>query len=309
MKVNFSWNNLKKGFIALAPMAGITDSPFREVCRSYGADVVFTEFVHVRGVAARNEKTLKLLNYKDEERPVIAQIFGKEPEYFHKAAKVIEELGFDGVDINMGCPARKVKEHGSGSALLKDLNLAKEIVIATKEAVSLPVSVKTRLGTNEYEGLAFTQGLVEAGADLLTIHGRTVGQQFGGIADLDAIADIAKSVNIPVIGNGDVVDYSSYRKMMETGCFGVMIGRGAYGNPWIFKSIKDRKDYAPSIEELKKEILHHASLVENFLDGDFLPFRKHLAWYVKGLQNARSIRAELVQINNYSDILKIIEKL
>ena len=303
----FKWKNLEKGFVALAPMAGITDSPFRQVCRSFGADIVFTEFVHIRGVAGENQKTLNLLRYKKSERPVIAQIFGKEPEYFHEAAKVVEKLGFDGVDINMGCPARRVKEHGAGSALLRDLELAKEIVIATKEAVSIPVSVKTRLGTCEYEGPVFAQGLAEAGAELITIHGRTVGQRFGGVADYDAIADIVSSVDVPVIGNGDVVDYASYQRMLGTGCIGVMIGRGSYGNPWVFLNKGVEGNYGASVEELKETILKHASLVEEFTEGNFLPFRKHLGWYIKGLPDSRKLRAQLVQVNSYSDILKIIE--
>lgn len=305
MNEPFSWKNLKRGFTVLAPMAGITDSPFRQVCKEMGADIIFTEFVHVRGVARKDEKTLSLLKYSGKERPIIAQVFGKEPEYFEKAAKIIEELGFDGIDINMGCPARKVKEHGSGSALLSNFDLACEIVSSVRKSTKLPLSVKTRLGIDSLIAPEFIKGLAEAGAEIVTLHGRTVAQKFGGAANLDAIKETVESVDIPIIGNGDVVDLSSYEKMLATGCVGVMIGRGSLGNPWVFEFIKKNQERRISKEEIKNIILKHSEFVVN--DGQSLvPFRKHLAWYVKGLDGARKIRSELVSVNNYSDIIDIV---
>jgi len=307
MKNSFSWNNLRKSFLALAPMAGISDSPFREVCCDYGADLVFTEFVHIRGIVQGNNKSLDLLKYRTEERPIIAQIFGKEPEFFYKSAKIIEDLGFDGVDINMGCPARKVKEHGSGSALMKDVLLAKEIVVATKEATKIPVSVKTRIGISRYDGPQFVKELVDSGAEAITIHGRTVAQKFGGVVDYEAIADIVNSLNVPVIGNGDIVDINSYNSMINTGCVGVMIGRGSLGTPWIFNSIKNLSDYSPNLTDLKQCIIKHASLINDEEENNFLPFRKHLAWYIRGLPNAKIIRNGLVKINTFSDIIYLLD--
>lgn len=288
-------------------MAGITDSPFRIICKRFGADVVFTEFVHIRGVAGRNDKTLSLLNYTREERPIIAQLFGYEPEYFAEAAKVIEELGFDGLDINMGCPARKVVGHGSGASLMKDPVLASAIVKSVVESVNIPVSVKTRLGYDSFTAIDFVKMLEDSGAKLVTVHGRTYSQGFGGEADYDKIARVADSVTIPVIGNGDVVDLDSYDRMQSTGVFGTMIGRGIYGRPWLFQEIKTRRKIEKSPDEIRDIICEHAKLVSN-VSSNFAEFRKHLGWYLKGFEGARSMREKLPEINNLDDVESLLQE-
>lgn len=305
----FDWKNLKKGFVALAPLAGVADSAFRRICKKFGADIVVTEFVHVRGVVNKDEKTLTLLQYHETERPIIVQLFGYEPEYFTKAAKIIEELGFDGVDINMGCPARKVVGHGSGASLMKNLQLAQDIVRSTKEGTSLPVSVKTRLGYDYFSGTDFIKGLEQAGADLITVHGRTFRHGFTGKADYDAIAEIVRSVQIPIIGNGDVTDLESYNKMIETGCDGVMIGRGSYGNPWIFEEIKNGEKREVSASEIVEIVLTHAQWADEQGGNSILELRKHLGWYFKGFTGVKELRQQLVQVETYQDIEKILSNL
>ena len=305
----FDWKELEKGFVALAPMAGVADSAFRRVCKKLGADIVVTEFVHVRGVANRDERTLSLLRYHESERPIVVQLFGHEPEYFTTAAKIVEGLGFDGVDINMGCPARKVVGHGSGASLMKDSKLAQDIVKATKEGTSLPVSVKTRLGYESFSGTDFIQGLEQAGAELITIHGRTFRQGFTGKADYDAIKEVVASVDVPVIGNGDVVDLESYKKIMETGCDGVMIGRGSYGNPWVFEEIKKGERRKLSTSEVVETVLGHARWADEQGGNSILELRKHLGWYFKGFPGVKELRQRLVQVETYQDIEKILSNL
>lgn len=303
----FDWKQLKNGFVALAPMAGVTDSAFRRICKYHGADVVFTEFVHVRGVANRDEKTLSLLRYDKTERPIIAQLFGYEPEYFLKAAEIVEELGFDGVDINMGCPARKVVGHKSGAALMKDPELAQEVIRATREGTSLPVSVKTRLGYDSFSGTDFfVHGLERAGAELITIHGRTFRQGFTGKADYQLISEIIRSLRIPVIGNGDVIDYASYKRMMGTGCNGVMIGRGSYGNPWIFEEVKNHRSREIPLSEIKSVVLQQAKLAEAHGGNSIIELRKHLGWYFKGFSGVKDLRKQLVVVETYDDIERIL---
>jgi len=237
------WFEIKKSLVILAPMADYTDSPFTRTCRKVsGKDfVVFKEMVSSEAIVRGNEKTLKMCAFDKSERPIVIQIFGDKPEVMAKAARIIEaKFKPDGIDLNMGCPVPKIaQKSGAGAALMRNPTLASAIVKSVKKAVKLPVSVKTRLGWNSKEEiLEFALILEKAGADLITIHGRTKTQGYSGTADWETIAEVKKLVKIPFIANGDIVDTMSAKKCLEiTKADGIMIGRGALGNPWIFREI------------------------------------------------------------------------
>jgi tRNA-dihydrouridine synthase B len=239
--MTFHWHNTAKPIVALAPMAGVTDASYRQLIKSIAPEViVYTEFLSTDAIHYGAQKTMGMLHFDPaKEHPFIVQVFGKDPEHFLSAAKVIEEMGADGIDINMGCPAAKVVSSCHGSALIKNADLAKRLVEATKKAVSIPVSVKTRLGWDCTDDLIpFCQGLVDAGADALAIHGRTYEGKFGGDADWNPIYELKNNVTVPVLGNGDIA--TAQDAVAKIGNLdGVMVGRGTFGNPWLMKDIVD----------------------------------------------------------------------
>ena len=274
--------------ILLAPMAGITDLPFRKIAKKFGPGLVYTEMVSSKAIFHDDEKTKKLLNMEDEKRPVAVQIFGSDVESMVYAAKYVEPIA-DIIDINMGCPAPKVVKNGDGSKLLLNLDLAEEIVKAVAEAVKKPVTVKFRKGWNNSNIVAVeaAKRFERAGAKAITIHGRTREEYYSGISDLDIIKAVKETVNIPVIGNGDVKDIKSAKKMFEyTGVDGIMIGRATLGNPWIFKSI---------IEGLQKD--EYVAIRE---------MRKHISGYTKNLPNSSKFREEMNKIENKDELIKYI---
>ena len=298
--------------IFLAPMAGITDLPFRLICKEFGPGLVFTEMISSKGIYYNDEKTLKLMNTKNEKRPIAIQIFGSDVETMQYATKFVSKYA-DIIDINVGCPAPKVVKNGDGSKLLLKLDLLGEIVeTVVKNSNNVPVSVKIRKGWDEKNIVAIEAAKIieAAGASMLTIHGRTREEYYSGCVDLDIIKKVKESVKIPVIGNGDIVDEKTAVKMFEyTGVDGIMIGRGALGNPWIFEKIifyletGEYKNNITNTERLNLILKHLNLLIEE--KGEKVAvkeMRKHIGWYIKNLKNSSKIRGIINSIDNRYDL-------
>lgn len=299
--------------VFLAPMAGVTDIPFRKICRKFGPGLTYTEMASTKAMEFGSDKTEKIIQIMSDERPSIVQIFGSDKDTIRKTIeKLNQQEDIDIIDINMGCPAPKLVKNGDGAGLLLDLKKVEEII---KEATSVskkPITVKTRKGFNDdiITAVEVAKICEKYGVAMITIHGRTREQYYSGVADLDIIKKVKESVKIPVIGNGDITDVESAKKMFEyTGCDGIMIARGAQGNPWIFKSILDGKDYVPSYEERLQIILEHIKCEleneENKKNAVF-KMRKHIAWYLKSLPNSTYVKDK---INREEDIEKVIQLL
>lgn len=319
------WKRLfeeKKPIIGLSPMDGVTDAPFRFMVAKYGKpDIIFTEFVSVDAlhyaIGERRKKLLKTLIRTGGVE--VAQVFGHTPEFFVEAAELIEKLGFDGIDINMGCPAHKVEEHGSGAGLIRTPKIAQEIIRVTKAATKLPVSVKTRIGINSDVAEEWMSTLMEVKPACISLHGRTLRQLYRGRADWDAIARAAVVVHKAgghILGNGDVksVQQAAY-SVQQYGVDGVLIGRAAEGNPWVFNESQS-SDHSSKItqgSELWKRrqiewmVEHARKFEEIFGEGNFMPMRKHLAWYCHGFEGAVELRMRLMQTNNASEVKRVIK--
>lgn len=337
------WEQLQKPIIGLAPMDGVTDAPFRLMTAKYGKpDLHITEFTSVEGICYGNVKGLKAFIFDQMERPVAAQIFGANPESFYKVAFVVAELGFDGIDINMGCPARNVASKGSGAALIQTPQLAQEIVRMTRQGVQdwangktmedaglpeeiiktvyemypqrperreLPVSVKTRIGFNNNSVEEWVKYLLEEKPVNISIHGRTLKQMYTGEADWEAIASAAKIIRqteTTVLGNGDIESIKDgLERTKRYGVDGFMIGRASFGNPWIF----DRSHGEVQQVERFQVAIEHAALFEKTFGSDhFVPMRKHLAWYCKGFHNASEVRQKLMRATNAQEVQQILEQ-
>ena len=302
--------------LILAPMAGITDLPFRSICKQYGPGLVCTEMVSSKAIFYGDEKTKLLLNTQGEKRPISMQIFGSDIETMGFAAKEISKIA-DIIDINMGCPAPKVVKNGDGSKLLLDLDKAKEIIEAVVNNSSVPVTVKFRKGWSSENIVACELAKIaeNAGASAITIHGRTRSEFYSGTADLNIIKRVKQSVNIPVIGNGDIVDEESALKMFEyTGVDGIMIGRGAIGNPWLFKNIKHyletgEKLESPNSKEKLQIMIKHINLAveEKGENIAIKEMRKHLACYIKSIKDASRIREKINKIENKDELIQTLE--
>ncbi|MDD5043387.1 MAG: tRNA dihydrouridine synthase DusB [Patescibacteria group bacterium] len=311
------WRKIKKPIIALAPMADITDEPFSLICKKMGAEVIFREMVSAEAIVRGSAKTLKMCEFKKSERPIIQQIFGKDPQVMARAAKIIaKKFRPDGIDINMGCPAKKIIADFNGASLMRDPKLAAEIIREVKKTVSVPVSVKTRTGwSDEKEILEFSKIIEKAGGDLITIHGRTKKQGYSGKANWQIIGEVKKQLAIPVILNGDIFSAEDAQRALEqTRCDGIMIARGAIGNPWIFRQTKNllNKNIVPqkiTAVEIKKIVLEHAKLHLKFYGQDkILTFRKHLVQYFKGVLGAKKLREKLVKISTLKELEKILKE-
>ena len=306
-----------RGKLILAPLAGITDRTFRLLCRENGADVTVTEMISARGLLAQPGRTARYLEYREGERPVGAQLFGAVPEEMAEAAAQIRRLGFDFVDINMGCPVRKVTAGGAGAALLAHPPLAGKIVKAAVDTAGIPVTVKIRsgFGTQPDSYLAVAREVFEAGAAAVTLHPRTRGQMFSGTADWGQIERLKREFpDRIVIGNGDVrKPGDSWRMISETGCDAVMIGRAALGNPWIFSAIRRGVSVAagsgapgdlaePSPEARRALILRHGEeMHRRHGEAGIREMRKHLAWYSRGIPGASTFRGHLVGVQTLDD--------
>ena len=306
-----------KNNILLAPMAGITDLPFRLICEKFEPGLVCTEMVSSKAIFYGDEKTKKLMNLEGEKRPVSIQIFGSDLEAFEYATKYVSNLA-DIIDINMGCPAPKVVKNGDGSKLLLDLEKAKDIMETVVKNSKVPVTLKFRKGWDSEHIVATEIAKIaqQAGISAITIHGRTRAEYYSGKADLEIIKKVKESVNIPVIGNGDVVDEESAKKMFqETGVDGIMIGRASLGNPWIFERVKyyletGEKLREVTLDEKLKTIKEHLEL-EIEEKGEIVAikeFRKHLAAYSKNLPNSSSFRSKVNKIENKNNLEKELDE-
>ncbi len=306
--------------VILAPMAGVTDEIFRELCIEQGAQLTFTEMVSAKALSYNNQKTHDLMRLSPLENKVSVQIFGHEPETMAAQASTIEELlgsRLFSIDINMGCPARKIAGKGDGSALMRNPELAALIVRSVKNAVSCPVTVKFRRGYELDHETApeFAKVLESAGADALTVHGRFSQQFYRGDADWGTIARVVEAVTIPVVGNGDINCGNDARAMFEqTSCKAVMVGRGAQGNPWIFSDIQSvlttgKPQTAPSIEERVFMAKRHARLLSERDGRNIVRMRKHAMWYCAGLHGAPKIRGLINQASSYEDFEALFDQL
>lgn len=303
--------------ILLAPMAGITDLPFRVICKNYGAGLVCTEMASSKAIYYNDKKTKDILNIDCEKRPIQAQIFGSDIESLKVATQYVSKFA-DILDINMGCPAPKVVKNGDGSRLLQDLNKLEQIVTEVVKTSSIPVSVKIRKGWSQENVVAVeaAQIIEHAGASMITIHGRTRAEFFSGEVDLDIIKKVKESVKIPVIGNGNITDEESALKMFEyTGVDGIMIGRGAIGNPWIFRNIINFLNTGEKLEmvsnkEKLETILEHIDL-EIKQKGEKVgiqELRKHMAYYIKGVDDASIIRTKINGINERTELEELLKE-
>ena len=304
--------------VILAPMAGVTDLPFRILCKEQGADVTVTEMISAKALFYGNRNTLPLMEYGPGEHPVGIQLFGSDPELMADMAAGISDRGFDFIDINMGCPVPKVVNNGEGSALMLDPELAGRIVKEVSARVGLPVTVKFRKGFDDdhVNAVEFARIMEENGAAAVAVHGRTRQEYYSGKADWDIIRRVKEAVDIPVIGNGDLYCADDVIAMREeTGCDGAMAARGARGNPWLFRDIRlalsgREAEEAPDRDQIGRMILRHAKLAVDF-KGEYTAIRemrKHAAWYTAGIRGSAAFRRELNHTSTYGELEKLVMK-
>jgi len=298
----------------LAPMAGVSESPFRRICRRFGADVVVTEFLSAEGIRRENAATLDKLRFGPDERPIGVQIFGGDPVAMGEAAALVTDVFQpEFIDINFGCPVKKVVKRNGGSGCLKDMGLVEGVIRAVSAHTHLPVTVKIRSGWNEEmrDPVAIALRCQDAGAKALALHARTRSQMYTGAARWDEIAAVAAALEIPVLGNGDIKTAEDAARMQrETGCAGVMIARGSFGQPWIFRETRallegKPKPAAPPVEERFAVALEHARMADEYEAdprGAAIEFRKHLGWYVKGLPGSADLRRKLHAVDSLQEV-------
>jgi tRNA-dihydrouridine synthase B len=298
----------------LAPMAGVSESPFRRLCRSHGADVVVTEFLSAEGIRRENEATISKLRFGADERPIGVQIFGADPVAMGEAAALVTDVFQpEFVDINFGCPVKKVVKRNGGSGCLKDLGLVEQIIRAVVRSTHVPVTVKTRSGWSEdtRDPVGIARRMQDAGARAFTLHARTRTQMYTGHARWEEIAAVVDALDVPVIGNGDIKTPEDVVRMQRmTNCAGVMVGRGSFGQPWIFDQAKallrgEPMPATPSVDERFAIAISHARMVEAYEAdpiGAAIEFRKHLGWYAKGLPSSADLRRRLHAVKSFGEV-------
>lgn len=304
--------------VFLSPMAGVTDLPFRLICKEKGCGMLYTEMINAKALCYDDENTKKMLKIEDEEHPIAVQIFGSEPEFMGKAAAIMNEYPNEILDINMGCPAPKVIKNGDGSALMRNPKRASEVLSSVVKNSKKPVTLKIRKGWDDdsVNAVEIAKIAEQCGISALAIHGRTREQFYSGKADWDIIEQIKQTINIPVIGNGDVFEVEDAVNMLEkTKCDAIMIGRGAQGNPWIFKRINHYMETGeilpePTLEERITTAIKHMNLAVAE-HGEYVAvreMRKHIGWYLKGLKNSAKYRDQINKITDYKEVIAMLEE-
>jgi nifR3 family TIM-barrel protein len=317
MKLKIGNVELENNLI-LAPMAGVTDLPFRLLCKRQGAGLLCMEMVSAKAIYYDNKNTEQLMEIEEEERPVSLQLFGSDPNIMSEMAKRIEERPFAILDINMGCPVPKIVNNNEGSALMKSPELVRQIVTQVVKAIQKPVTVKIRKGFDDHNvnAVEIAKIIEDSGAAAIAVHGRTREQYYSGKADWDIIRQVKENVQIPVIGNGDVDGPKAAEQLLkETNCDGIMIGRGVRGNPWIFSQINTyfesgEMEEKPSIQEIRDTIIEHGKLQVTY-KGEFLgirEMRKHTAWYTAGCPHSAKLRSQVNEIETLEDLISLLNK-
>lgn len=314
--MKLDWNAQQKPIVALSPMADMTDSSFCQIVKEIASPIVFREMVSSEAVVRGNDKTLDMTEIHPAERPLVQQIFGADPDIMAEAARIVEEGHHpEGIDINMGCPVYKITSNFNGSALMKDADLATEIVQKMKAVITVPLSVKMRAGWSKHnECIEFAKKMEAAGADLITVHGRTKEQGYAGLSNRAVVKAVKESVSVPVVYNGDVFTHEDFFEAIEyTGCDGALIARGALGNPWIFKQIEQRligeEPMEVTMEERVRVVKRHLDLhTQQYGERGVTTFRKHLSWYFKGIPHFKPFKQPLMTSSSKEEVFSLLDE-